>query len=100
MMNPPRKWGVYSFGDIYNKSNNMKSPISFEQFTSNPIGAVAFISVLAVGFLFYELRESYNEQLLNQEERIEKLEGKLETYEVKLDELNQKLLECLRVNNR
>ncbi len=78
----------------------MKLPINFEQFTSNPIGAIAFISVLSVGFLFYELRESYNEQLLNQEERIEKLENKVETYESKLDELNQKLLECLKVNNR
>jgi chaperonin cofactor prefoldin len=77
----------------------MKLPISFEQFNSNPIGAIAFIAVIAVGFLFYELRSSYNEQLHDQDIRIEKLEGKIETYENKLDELNKKLLECLNVRN-
>jgi len=78
----------------------MESPISFEQFKSNPISAVAFIAVLTVGYLFYELRASHNEQLKDQDVRIEQLEEKIEKYEDKLDELNQKLIECLRVNGR
>lgn len=78
----------------------MESPISFEQFKSNPISAIAFIAVLTVGYLFYELRSSHNEQLDAQDARIEQLEEKIEKYEDKLDELNQKLIECLRVNGR
>lgn len=77
----------------------MKSPISFEQFKSNPIAAIAFISVLAVGYLFYELRASHEEQLNNQNIRIEQLESKIDDYEDKLDELNNKLIECLRVSS-
>jgi chaperonin cofactor prefoldin len=78
----------------------MESPISFEQFKSSPITAIAFIAVLTVGYLFYELRSSHQEQLEDQDNRIEQLEEKIEKYEDKLDELNQKLIECLKVNNR
>ncbi len=78
----------------------MPSPISFEQFKSNPIAGIAFIAVLTVGFLFYELRNSHDEQLEDQDLRIEQLESKIDKYEDKLDELNQKLIECLRVNNQ
>jgi len=78
----------------------MESPINFEQFKSNPITAVAFMAVLTVGYLFYELRSSHEEQLGQQDARIEQLEEKIEKYEDKLDELNQKLIECLRVNNQ
>lgn len=78
----------------------MASPINFEQFKSNPIAGIAFISVIAVGFLFYELRASYNEQLDNQDKRIEKLETKIEEYQERLEEVNQKLIECLAVRNQ
>jgi len=78
----------------------MESPINFEQFKSNPISAIAFIAVLTVGYLFYELRSSHEEQLEQQDVRIKQLKEKIKKYEDKLDELNQKLIECLRINNR
>ena len=76
----------------------MPSPISFEQFKSNPLAAIAFVALIAVGYLFYELRASHEEQLANQDLRIEQLEAKVDEYEEKLDELNRKFIECLRVN--
>lgn len=76
----------------------MKLPISFEDFKSNPVGAIAFCLILAVGYLFYELRSTHEEQLQAQESRIETLEQKIGKYEDKLDEMNQKLLECLELN--
>lgn len=78
----------------------MPSPISFEQFKSNPIAGIAFIAVISVGVLFYELRNSYNEQLENQDQRIEKLENKIDEYQKRLEEVNQKLIECLAVRNQ
>ncbi len=78
----------------------MESPISFEQFKSNPISAIAFVAMLTVGYLYYELRASHNEQIEAQDARIEQMEDKIEKYEDKLDELNQKLIECLRVNSK
>ena len=76
----------------------MSSPISFEQFKSNPVSAIAFVALVAVGYLFYELRASHEGQLIKQDYRIEQLESKIDEYEEKLDEINKKLIECLRVN--
>lgn len=73
----------------------MKLPISFQEFKSNPTAAIAFLAILTVGYLFYELRNTYEEQQEMQNIRIEKLEQKNERYEVKLDEVNKKLRECL-----
>jgi len=73
----------------------MSLPIKFEQFLKHPIAAVAFCMLLAVGYLFYELRDSYNNQLKDQNIRIEKLEEKIEEYEDKLEKMNQKFLECI-----
>ena len=73
----------------------MKLPISFQEFKSNPTAAIAFLAIITVGYLFYELRNTYEEQQEMQNIRIEKLEQKNERYEVKLDEVNKKLRECL-----
>lgn len=72
----------------------MKLPISFQEFKSNPTAAIAFVSVLAVAYLFYELRSTYQQQEKDQNIRIEKLEEKNERYEHKLEEMNLKLIEC------
>jgi len=73
----------------------MKLPISFQEFKSNPTAAIAFLAIITVGYLFYELRNTYEYQQEMQNIRIEKLEQKNERYEVKLDEVNKKLRECL-----
>jgi len=76
----------------------MALPVSFEQFIKHPIAAIAFCMLLAVGYLFYELRDSYSNQLEDQNTRIEKLEEKIEQYEDKLELMNQKFLECITAN--
>lgn len=76
----------------------MELPIDFNQFSKNPIAAVAFCMLLAVGYLFYELKTSQNHQAAVQNTRIKDLEEKIEKYEDKLDEVNQKLIECFLVN--
>lgn len=73
----------------------MKLPISFQEFKSNPTASIAFLAVLTVGYLFYELRNTYEKQQEAQNIRIEQLEDKNERYEDKLEELNIKFIECL-----
>jgi hypothetical protein len=62
----------------------MKLPISFEQFKSNPIAAVTFTMLLAVGYLYIDLRSGYKEQ-------IEKANAKIEMLDVKIDKLTYAL---------
>ncbi len=38
-------------------------PVSFEQFKKNPIAAVAFCMLLAVSYLYVDLRSGYKEQI-------------------------------------
>jgi hypothetical protein len=59
-------------------------PISFSEFKKNPIAAVAFCMLLAVGYLYIDLRSGYKEQ-------IEKANEKIEMLDVKIDKLTYAL---------
>lgn len=84
----------------------MKAPISFEQFTKNPVAAIAFVALGVIGYLYVDMMKIHEAQLENLEEscvqriddhkeRIESLEGTIVRYEDKLEAINEKLLECL-----
>ncbi len=59
-------------------------PVSFEQFRKNPIAAVAFCMLLAVSYLYLDLRSGYKEQ-------IEKANQKIEALDIKIDKLTYAL---------
>jgi hypothetical protein len=59
-------------------------PINFEQFKKNPVAAVAFCMLLAVSYLYMDLRSGYKEQ-------IEKANQKIEALDVKIDKLTYAL---------
>jgi len=73
----------------------MKLPISFDQFKKNPISAIAFLLVIVVGYLYIDNKTVYAQQFEENKARIEKLEEEEQILEEKLDEINEKLLECL-----
>lgn len=88
----------------------MKSPITFEQFTKNPVSAIAFAALAVIGYLYVDMMDIHESQLKNLEsscvqriedhkERIESLEETILRYEDKLEAINEKLLECLDTNN-
>ena len=88
----------------------MKAPISFEQFTKNPVAAIAFVALGVIGYLYVDMMNIHEAQLENLEEscvqriddhkeRIESLETTLVRYEEKLELINEKLLECLGTND-
>jgi hypothetical protein len=59
-------------------------PISFDQFRKNPIAAVAFCMLLAVSYLYVDLRSGYKEQ-------IEKSNQKIDALDLKIDRLSYAL---------
>ena len=79
----------------------MKAPISFEQFTKNPVAAIAFVALGVIGYLYVDMMSIHEAQLENLEEscvqriddhkeRIESLETTLVRYEEKLEIINEK----------
>jgi hypothetical protein len=38
-------------------------PVSFDQFSKNPVAAVAFCMLVAVSYLYFDLRSSHQEQI-------------------------------------
>lgn len=41
----------------------MKSPISFEQFSKDPIKGLLFIVIVAIGYLYVDIRMNYSGQV-------------------------------------
>ncbi len=59
-------------------------PVSFDQFKKNPIAAVAFCMLVAVSYLYIDLRSGYKEQ-------IEKSNHKIDQLDIKIDKLTYAL---------
>jgi hypothetical protein len=59
-------------------------PVNFEQFKKNPVAAVAFCMLVAVSYLYMDLRSGYKEQ-------IEKANQKIEALDIKIDKLTYAL---------
>jgi hypothetical protein len=59
-------------------------PVSFDQFRKNPVAAVAFCMLLAVSYLYMDLRSGYKEQ-------IEKSNQKIDALDLKIDRLSYAL---------
>ena len=76
----------------------MKLPVSFSQFKKSPVTAIAFVLIIVVGYLYIDNKMVHKEQLEDHKYRIEKLESDELRLEEKLDEMNEKLLECLGLN--
>lgn len=76
----------------------MKLPVSFDQFKKSPVAAIAFLLVMVVGYLYLDSNKKNEKIFDNYEKRIENLEVDENELENKLDEINEKLLECLSIN--
>lgn len=56
----------------------MKSPISFEQFSKDPLKAIMFLIVLCVGYLYIDIRATHSKEKEERDARIVKMEEKVE----------------------
>lgn len=59
-------------------------PVNFNEFRKNPVAAVAFCMLLAVGYLYLDLRSGYKEQ-------IEQANAKIQVLDAKIDRLSYAL---------
>lgn len=53
-------------------------PISFSEFVKEPVKGVMFLCLIAVGYLYVDLKLNYNKQIDKQGQKIELLERKVD----------------------
>lgn len=53
-------------------------PISFKEFAKNPIVGTLFLVLIAISYLYIDIRTTFKEQAASQNVRIEKVEGRLD----------------------
>ena len=65
-------------------ANNIKSPITFKEFSKDPVKGLLFIVLIAIGYLYVDGKMNYNSQIEKQGKKIEKLEGKIDVLSTQL----------------
>jgi hypothetical protein len=53
-------------------------PISFSEFVKEPVKGIMFLCLVAVGYLYVDLKLNYNKQIEKQGEKITILENKID----------------------
>ena len=59
--------------------STIKPPISFKEFSKDPVKGLMFICIIAVGYLYVDIKMSNKEIVTKQDIKIEKLEAKADT---------------------
>jgi hypothetical protein len=62
----------------------MKLPISFKEFSKDPVKGLLFIVIIAVGYLYIDGKLNYTNQIDKQGKKIEVLETKVEVLTTQL----------------
>jgi hypothetical protein len=61
-----------------NNNKILKAPISFEQFSKDPVKGLLFITLIVIGYLYIDSKMSYQSQITKHEEKIIVLENKID----------------------
>jgi predicted membrane protein len=56
----------------------MKLPISFKDFAKDPVKGLLFIVLVAVGYLYYDNKTSYKDQMVEYKQQIGSCDEKVE----------------------
>jgi hypothetical protein len=59
-------------------TNMVKMPISFEQFSKDPVKGLLFIVLIAIGYLYVDGKMNYQSQITKHEDKIVVLENKID----------------------
>jgi hypothetical protein len=65
----------------------IKPPISFKEFSKDPVKGLMFICLLAVGYLYVDIKMSNEDIQSKQDSKIGKLEGKIDTLQNQINVL-------------
>jgi hypothetical protein len=69
----------------------MKLPIDFKSFAKDPVKGLLFIVLSAVGYLYYDNKTSYKDQMDEYKIQLESCDGKVSQLENKLEVKTEKL---------
>ena len=59
-------------------TSTVKPPISFKEFAKEPVKGLMFICIIAVGYLYVDIKMSNSSSQASQNAKIEKLETKVD----------------------
>jgi len=59
-------------------ASNVKAPITFKEFSKDPVKGLLFIVIIAIGYLYFDGKVNYTQQIEKQGEKIIVLESKIE----------------------
>lgn len=62
----------------------IKPPISFKEFSKDPVKGLLFIVLIAIGYLYVDGKMTNKDIIAKQDVKIEKLEAKIDTLEDQL----------------
>ena len=62
----------------------IKPPISFKEFSKDPVKGLLFIVLIAIGYLYVDGKMNYNSQIEKQGKKIENLENKIDVLSTQL----------------
>lgn len=68
-------------------AGNIKPPITFKEFSKDPVKGMLFIVLVAIGYLYVDIKMSNKDNAEKQEVRIEKYEAKVDTLQNQVREL-------------
>jgi hypothetical protein len=59
-------------------TDSIKLPVTFKEFSKNPVVGTLFIVLIAIGYLYIDVRSTFQNQGKTQDLRIEKLENRVD----------------------
>jgi fumarate reductase subunit C len=62
----------------------MTLPMTFKEFAKNPIVATLFLVLLAISYLYIDVRTTFKDQITMQNIKVEKLDNKVDVMQVAL----------------
>ena len=79
---PPKKLSA-----IDSVAGTIKPPISFKEFSKDPVKGMLFIVLIAIGYLYVDIKMSNKEMIAKQDLKIERYEVKVDTLQNQVKEL-------------
>jgi hypothetical protein len=72
-------------------SGTIKPPISFKEFSKDPVKGMLFIVLIAIGYLYVDIKMSNKEMIARQDLKIQR-------YEIKVDTLQNQVMELINLS--
>jgi predicted membrane protein len=69
----------------------MKLPIDFKDFAKDPVKGLLFIVILAVGYLYFDNKTTYKDQMKEYKEQVTSCDSKVTGLEKKVEEKTERL---------